>query len=288
MDEEKTTAEAQECETERLTEERLMRQVLGRFRENPYYSPTKPVTQRYRIQIYSILTAVAIAAGMFADHEWMFVGVVIIIKGIDLLVFRLRHGWYWRLTDKYLMLAGAVIAYASYKDGRLFGMKQADEWSLIGFFASLGIIYPLLTMLEIWIMKLRCRKQEEAAVVDGLDSLLLLLPGAGFDVTPHYGPIFKVWRSGQETYICDEWFTKTKVTALYGRDEAVTIRVHPRHDTEIYDKKRVRAFFRQKWKAWGIYDAILLSLWISPYALLLDLAVFVFLADRHYKKTGEE
>lgn len=265
-----------------------IRMMMEALRNNPYYTATKPVTQRYRIQIYSILTAVAIAAGMFADHEYMFVGVVIIIKGIDLLQFRLRHGWHWTLTDKYLLLAGAAIAYASYKDGHIMGWKKLDEYSLLGFFVTLGILYPLLMMLELFLKKLRCRNKEEAVVIDFLDSEYLRLPGAGYAVSPHYCPIFKVWRSGQETYLCDEWFTTAFIPHIYHENEAVTIRVHPRRDTEIYDKKRVRAYVRQKWKLWLIYDAILLSVWITPYALLPDLAVFAYLADRHYKKTGEE
>lgn len=276
MDEERLTEEERKQEADRKTEERMLRQALGRFWENPYYTPTKPVTQRFRIQIYSILIGIALAAGMYVDHETLFVGVVIIIKGVDLMLFRLRHGWYCRLTDKFLMLAGAAIAYTSYKDGHVAGFKHADEGTMFGFLAVLGIIYPLLMMLELWLMKLRCRKTEEAEVIDVLDSFLLLLPGAGFHVSPHHCPIFKVWRDGKETYICDEWFTKAKrksipgrlhsaVIKLYERNEAVTIRVHPQHDTEIYDKKRVRAYIVQKWKAWLIYNMLMIPaiIWLE-------------------------
>ena len=68
----------------------------------------------------------------------------------------------------------------------------------------------------------------------------------------------------------------------------MTIRVHKRHDTEIYDSRRVWAYIRQQWKAWLIYDAVVLSLWISPYFIMADLVIFVFLANAHYKKTGEQ
>ncbi|MBR5371963.1 MAG: hypothetical protein IK130_07095 [Oscillospiraceae bacterium] len=263
------------------TEQRLIRQAFAEIWNNPYYTPTKPVSQRYRIQIYSILTGIAIAAGMFADHEWLFVGIVIMIKGFDILIFRLRHGWHWRLSDKYVIAAGAVITYLDYT----YSSKNWSWQALYYFFITLGVIYPVLNMLELWLMKLRCRQTEEATVVDYLDSRLLRLPGAGLTVTAHYCPIYRIWRDGQETYICDEWFTKS---FQYERDENVTIRIHRRRDTEIYEKKRVRAFFKQKWKAWLIYDVILLTVWISPQLLLLDLALFAFCADRYYKKKGEE
>ena len=291
MENRSNTEEQPESSRRIYTEEderRILTQFVRALQDNPFYTPTKPVSQRYRIQFYSILTGIAMAAGMFVDHEWMFIGVVIIIKGIDLLVFRLRHGWHWTLTDKYLMLAGAAIAFLSYKDGHFMGYKKLDEYSMIVFFASLGVIYPLLMMLETWLKKFRCRKKEDAAVIDWLDSRFLRLPGAGLTVTPYYCPIFKVWRDGQETYLCDEWYIKTPIPRLYKMDEPVTLRVHPRRDTEVYDKKRVLAYFRQKWKAWLIYDVIALSLWISPQFIMIDLAVFVFLADKHYKKTGEE
>lgn len=278
----------EEEKTAKSEEEHLFWKELETLGSSPYYTPTKPVTQRYRIQIYSILAGISLAAGLFADHEFLFLGMVIIIKGIDLLVFRLRHGWHWTLTDKYLMLAGAAISYLSYKDGRFMGYKNLDEYALFGFLGTLGIVYPLIMMLELGLKKLRCRRKEDANVIDFSDSFFSRLPGGGVTVTPHFCPVYQVWRNGQETYLCDEWFTKSWSPHLYGDSRQITIRVHPRRDTEIYDTKRVWAHIKQQWKAWLIYDAIVFSIWVSPNLILLDLAAFVYLADRHYKKTGEE
>jgi hypothetical protein len=234
-------------------EERLVHQAFWYVLfHNPNFTPTVPTRPLYRTAIYSILVGIAIAAGMFADHEYMFVGIVIIIKGIDQTAYRLRRGWHCGLKDKYLMLAGAAITYLSYR----YDSRKWDDYAMFGFLGTLGIMYPLLILLELWLLKIRCRKTEDANAIDYLDSVYVLVPGGGFNCPRHFSPIFKVWRDGQEVNICDQWYVYGK--CCYERNEAVTIRVHPRHNTEIYDSRRIRIYVKQKLKSWAIYNMLMI------------------------------
>jgi len=217
----------------------------------PYYIPTKPALQKHRLIFYIILFGLAIAAGMFADRPWMFVGIGITVKGVDLLLFRFRHGWHWRLTDKYLIAAGLAIFRIAFLDIHIRDVGWIDDIAIEVFMCTLGIIYPLLTMLELGLMKLRLGKRCAAEVVDIID--LWISGEAG--VSEPRCPVFRIQNNyGTDLYVCDEWFTVTP----YSVGETADIRVRPERCTEIWDRKRVKACIVKSWKFWLIYDGFVL------------------------------
>ena len=215
------------------------------------YTPTKPVAQIHRAPVYSVLFGIAIAAGLFTDRPLLFVGLVLCIRGLDILIFRLRHGWRWRLADKYLIAVGAVIVWASYHEYRVTffsGRRWLDELLLMVFLATLGVIMPLLTSAEMLLLWLRCSKTVQAEVADVITTMFLDLPGAGISSARKCCPVFRL-EDGQ--IICDEWFTETPFTA----GSVVPIKVAFLRNTEIFDRERVRSALKKSWRNWLIYEA---------------------------------
>lgn len=227
---------------------------------SPYYTPTKPIFQRHRLIFYIILFSIAIVIGMFIDLPYMFVGVGITIKGLDLMFFRLKHGWKWRLTDKYLIVAGMALFRISYLDIHIKGIGWIDEIALYIFLGTLGIIYPLLTTLELGLMKLRLGRSREAEVVDDLDSVLLEYEKGRFGRPPLFCPVFRIRSDdGMEMYVCDEWFSNVS----YPTGDITEIRVRPEHSSEIWDRKRVRNAIAKSWKYWLIYEGVILLIFFA-------------------------
>lgn len=222
---------------------------------SPYYMPTKPIFQRHRLIFYIILFSVAIAVGMFADLPWMFVGLAITVKGLDLWLFRFRHGWRWRLTDKYLIAAGLAIFRIAFLDIHIKDIGWIDDIAMEVFMCTLGIIYPLLTTLEMGLMKLRLGRSRQAEVVDTLDSVLLELEKGKVGYPALECPVFRIdSNSGEMLYVCDEWFSR----AAYTVGDTAEIRVKPERSTEIWDRKRVKDCLVRSWKFWLIYEGVIL------------------------------
>ena len=219
---------------------------------SPYYLPTKPIFQRHRLVFYIIFFGVAIIAGMLIDLPWLFVGAGITLKGLDLFLFRFRHGWHWRLTDLYLIAAGLALFRISFMDVHIKDVGWLDDIAMAVFLCTLGIIYPLLTTLELWLMKLRLGRKRQAEVVDSLECSVVdpksMLAGMKC-------PVFRIHdNDGKEMYVCDEWYSR----AAYSVGESADIRVRPDNSTEIWDSKRVKDRIIRSWKFWLIYEAVML------------------------------
>ena len=222
-----------------------------------YYTPKHRVFQRYRLIIYIILFSAALAVGMFIDLPYLFVGAAIAVKGVDLFIYRFLRGWHWRLTDKYLIAAGLAQMRIAFLDIHIKDLGWIDEITIQLFLLTLGIIYPLLTTLELALMKLRLGKEREAEAADVILSGDIDSYGPAGNLTC---PVFLIRDdAGREQYVCDEWFSR----AGYLTGEKTAIRVRPEHSTEIWDRKRVRDCLMRSWRFWLIYEAVIAALFLA-------------------------
>ena len=195
---------------------------------------------------------------------WVLIGVSVLLFGIQRMRAHRNRGWYGRLKDGYSVLIGMVLlgsgaaVFCADSGVQSAALKSWTEhgmgWVNGGILSTLGIMYPVLTALEMHLLKTHCGEPLEAEVADVIQIMVRRTDGKEEEHLRECCPVFRIWRNGREEYVCDERFTN----AIFEAGEPCEIRVHPARDTEIYDKKRAGAIIKADVIGWSIYDFCML------------------------------
>lgn len=230
--------------------------------QSPLYQLEKPRSPRINGVIFALAVMVALGfRGISTELSAIILGAAFLAYGISQFRFTREHGWYGKLTDKYMMLVGTAWIFSAVYG--FFVSNRIMHWVTGISLATLGIVVPVLRVLESAFLKSRCSESLDAECADIIERTLVSNDGSRRDMQIERCPIFRVWRGGGEEILCDELFANVK----YVQGEHYSILVNPAHNTEIYEKQRAKNLLESSLLSWFVYDFVAAMILVMAYLI---------------------